>query len=79
VYNSFLLPKAHSAFSVALSLSSVFFFIFNFFLEIWYLIIVYFASPHGRKKKILIESILIKATQWSEEEEEDQISFVYIK
>jgi hypothetical protein len=48
-------------------------------LEIWYLIIVYFASPHGRKKKILIESILIKATQWSEEEEEDQISFVYIK
>jgi hypothetical protein len=34
-----------------------------------------------KEKKILIESKLIKATQWSEEEEEeeDQISFVYIK
>jgi hypothetical protein len=47
-------------------------------LEIWYLIIVYFVSPHGRKKNTNRKHI--KATQWREEgEEENQISFVYIK
>jgi hypothetical protein len=78
VYNSFLLPKAHSAFSVALPLSSVFFFIFNFFWRFGILSLFTLHLPMEGKKNTNRKHI--KATKWREEgEEENQISFVYIK